>query len=252
MQLAATGTPRRAFAGASAARGARRAGRRLVAARGGSRLTPRHRRTVLVRIARPERALVARGGGLFHGATGGLFRLLARALGGGFLFGALPCKLIATLLVRTFQRGVLGFVAGLGFGQLALRLLALLVQRRLDLGALDVGALLPHLDVHRGLALAGGDGDLFHLATFERDLARRGVGRSGFAATVGAAQEAKQLDLLGRRHDLIGAAEAHAGLRQLLQQLVDRGADQRGKGSYGDVRHAASYLFDPPETRADS
>ena len=58
---------------------------------------------------------------------------------------------------------------------------------------------------------------------------------------VGALEEAEQLDFLDAGHGLVGAAEAHAGLGQLLQQLLDRRVHQFGELADGGLlRHSDS------------
>src|SRR5690606_15649784 len=148
---------------------------------------------------------------VFHALALGLFGL---ALARGFL-GTLAVDLGKVLL--------LGEVALARLLKLAQHLGALVVHGAGRTGALrtlDVGALLPDLDSDGGLAAAAADGQFLHLAPGQGDLLWRSdfLGLRGPLA-VGTAQEAKQLDLLGTGHDLVGTAELHAGLGQLLQQF---------------------------------
>ena len=124
--------------------------------------------------------------------------------------------------------------------QLALRVLALelLLVVFLDVLALHVGAFLPHFHVYRGLALARRDGELLDLAPVQGDLPGRGLVDLLLGLAVGTTQEAEKFHLLGAGHHLIGPAEFHAGLGELLEQLVDRRADHRGEGAYGNFGHS--------------
>ena len=74
-------------------------------------------------------------------------------------------------------------VAAVGFLELAQRFLALVAERDFDFVALDVGALLAHLDVDRGLRPAGGDGrSSCTLRRLRVILLRRGALSAGFSA----------------------------------------------------------------------
>nr|WP_254696387.1 hypothetical protein [Lysobacter enzymogenes] len=147
----------------------------------------------------------------------------------------------ATLVVGG-QALLLGEVALLGFLQLAQDLGALLVLADAA-GAfvrLDQGHLLAHHHVDRGAVLAAADGDFLLAAAVEGDLLRRLVAVGGLVGlAVGTLEEAEQLDFLDAGHDLVGAAELHAGLGQLFQQLLDRRVHQFGQLADGGLlRHS--------------
>jgi hypothetical protein len=64
------------------------------------------------------------------------------------------------------------------------------------------------------------------------------------ALAVRTLEEAQQLDFLDAGDDLVGAAEAHAGLGQLLQQFLDRRVHQFGQLADGGLlRHSDSGVF---------
>jgi hypothetical protein len=52
-----------------------------------------------------------------------------------------------------------------------------------------------------------------------------------------AAQEAQELDLFRAGNNLVRPAEGHAGLGELLQQLLDRGTNQICERTNGCFRH---------------
>jgi hypothetical protein len=166
-------------------------------------------------------------------------------LAGSFLgLEARALDFFGAALVDFGELLLLGEVALLGFLQLAQDLGTLIGHRfaRL-LGWLDQRDLLAHDDVDSRLALAAADGQFFLAAAVERDLLRRLAGLGGIRLAVRALQEAKQLDLLDAGHDLVGAAEAHAGLGQLLQQLLDRRVHQFSELADGGLlRHSFRIL----------
>ena len=107
---------------------------------------------------------------------------------------------------------------------------------------LDQRDFLAHHDIDRLPVLAAADGDFLLAVAVERDLLRpdRFFG-SCLALAMGALQETEQLQLLGAGHGLIGAAEGHAGLGQLFQQLLDRRVHQFGQCADGGLlRHSVS------------
>src|SRR5690606_27422851 len=119
------------------------------------------------------------------------------------------------------------------------------------LARLDQGDLLAHHHVDRGAVLAAADGDFLLARAVERDLLRLGrfLGRL-VGLAVGPAQEAEQLDLLGAGDDLVGVAERHARLGQLLEQLLHRRVDQGGKLADGGLlRHSVPMLCLAPPRR---
>ena len=192
-------------------------------------------RLVAVLLVAFAARLVAGVGGGFAGDLDGGAGLLFRFPGQTFLLGLLGLDLFAAGAVELAQARLFFGVAGFGFLELAQHFLALAGDRRLDVVALDVGALLAHFHGDRGLGLAGtGDRQLFGLAARDGDLLRRagGLGRR-FGLAVRAAQEAEQFDLLGAADDLIGAGKLHAGVGQLLEQLVDRESHDFCQRSYG-------------------
>jgi hypothetical protein len=174
---------------------------------------------------------------------GFLFGLEARGLCG---FAARGLDRFGATTIVGGQLFLLGQVALLGFLELAQDLGALVGRARL--GRLDQRDLLAHDDVHRRAVLAATDGELLLAAAIQRDLLRRFAylgDRLGLA--VGTLEEAEQLDFLDAGHDLVGAAEAHAGLGQLLQQLLDRRVHQFGQLADGGLlRHSVSGSVWPP------
>src|SRR5690606_33080983 len=193
---------------------------------------------------------------LLPGRFLGCLALLFLALALGLFLLALALGFLGALAVQLGQALLLGEVALAGFLQLAQHLGALVVHRRLGgrrLGGVDVGALLADLDGDGAVAAPAADAEFLHLAPGQGDLLRRSdlFGRSRRALAVGTAQEAEQLDLLGTGHDLVGTAELHAGLGQLLQQLLDRGVDQLGELANGGLlRHSDPMLcLAPPRQK---
>jgi hypothetical protein len=174
------------------------------------------------------------GAGIGGGGGRGGFALLARGIL-DFLARDLFHLALAVALV---ERVELGLLAGLRLGQLAQHFLVLGGRRRrVGLVALHVGALLAHFHVHRGLRLAGADGELLDLAALERDLLRGG-GLGGLVVlAVRPAQEPEQLHLLGAADHLLRPAEGHACASELLEQLLGGHSQHFGQRTYGDFRH---------------
>jgi hypothetical protein len=189
-------------------------------------------------------------------ALGGLalaLGLLALALFGqasDFVLGRLPGIFLAlAVLFVGAAAGLLGLLAMLllldsaarGFFSLALAIELLLGETRLLLEhtAVDVGALGPHLDAHRaGPALGRADLDLALGLALECDLARaRGRDFLGRAA-VRAPKVRQELGLRLVADAIVGAADADAGLVELLEELVDRDLQDLGELGNRDVRHA--------------
>src|SRR3546814_10792217 len=106
--------------------------------------------------------------------------------------------------------------------ELALGIDPLGLRRSRHFTALHIRPLLPHLDRNRRLAFAGRNGDLFDLAPLECYLARSGFFGGGVILAMRAAQKPEQFELLGAADRLIRPAELHAGLGELLEQLVYR------------------------------
>ncbi|MCW0380947.1 hypothetical protein NB697_003793 [Xanthomonas sacchari] len=236
----------------------------------GAGRTRRHRRT--------RRARRGGGGVAVGGRRGrrrsrrrrlGVQRGLGRALLGlgtlaRFLLGlALALDFLGARAVLLGELLLFGQIALLGFLQLAQDLGALVVHpsargRRRTLGGqvlgrLHVGALLPDLDVDRGLAAPGADRHFLQLAPVQGDLLRRRLGLFldrlvGLA--VSTAQEAQQLHLFGAGDDLVGTAELHPGVGQLNQQFLDRRVHQFGQLADGGLlRHSDPMIWLAPPRR---
>ena len=164
-------------------------------------------------------------------------------------FGSLdPGFLFLTAAIGFLARLVFGITFGLRLFQLAQRVFALGIDRLaliLDHAALDVGALLPHLDIdglRRRATLPRVHRQLADGATLECHLPRRIVITAGFALAMVAAQKTEQLDLFGAADRLLRVGETHAGFSQLREQLVHRSGQHRGQLLDCYVRH---FLFTP-------
>jgi hypothetical protein len=194
-------------------------------------------------------------------------RLLARLLGGllprlclrllaGLLLGALLFLRLAGSLAG--HAGLLDACLLLGLDARplgGLRILALLLLGQ-QVGALDVGAFLAHLDGN-GLALGalatrgrpacraagsrhGGLQLAVHLAP-QRDLLRCAAGgRCCAALAVAFAQEVEQLAFLALADGCIDIIDFHTGLDQLGKQPVGRNADHLGELLYRYICHACA------------
>ncbi len=111
----------------------------------------------------------------------------------------------------------------------------LLARLLLEHVALDVGALLAHLDVDRARPpLAGALTQLALRLALERDLARRGAFT---LAAVTTAQEGQQLDLGIVADPVVRTAHGNARLFELRQQPLDRDFQNFGKLCDCDFGH---------------
>ena len=127
---------------------------------------------------------------------------------------------------RARSRGCARF---LGLAPLLIDLVLLLARLLLEHVALDVGALLAHLDVDRARAALGArELELALRLALQRDLARRGIALA-LAAAVAAAQVRQQLELGIVADAVVGAVDLDAGLIELHEQPVDRHLQDLGK-----------------------
>ena len=172
----------------------------------------------------------------------------AGAFGGGIRSALDLREFLRALAILGGKRQLFGLVALARLGELAM-----------DLGHLGVGIaccawlvqgdFLAHDHVDRARAAprlgVAANGDFLLAAAVEHDLAGRDdFLRGAFGLAVRTLEEAQQLHFLDAGDDLVGAAEAHAGLGQLLQQFLDRRIHQFGQLADGGLlRHSDSGVF---------